>query len=427
LSALAWARRAPAAARLGAGTRHAPLLAAAALIALSVLLRAPVFEYSGPLAPHPMNLYLSAHAGAYSDIAHLYFRDQLGRHPVPYFDYRFEYPVLTGAFVWVAGLVHTSVGAYFLTSAVLLLALGVLTVSIVRRIEGANVWIFAAAPALAFYAVLNWDLLGVCLLAASLLLFQRRRDTSASAMLALATWAKLFPIVLLPLVLALRVADRRWRAALGIAGTFGAVTLVVNAPFAVDPSRHGWLRPSWLYFFRFTETRPPRGTIWKPVLGHHADLVADPLMVAGLLVIVILAVRQRGRPGGSFIPASAAALLWVFATAKVYSPQYAIWIFAVLAIAGAPVWLAVAFAAIDALLFTTTFGPLYPGLPIHAVQWGAYGVRQVATAGLAVWVIRQDLINGGLGPQRRLFSDRHALPRLSHRHRQGAALHGGRR
>jgi hypothetical protein len=427
LSALAWARRPPGAAGLGAWARQAPLLAAAALIALSVLLRAPVFEYAGPLNPHPMNLYLAAHAGAYSDIAHLYFRDHLWRHPVPYFDYRFEYPVLTGMFVWVASIAHTSVGAYFLSSAALLLALGVLTVSIVRRIEGANVWIFAAAPALAFYAVLNWDLLGVCLLAAALLLFERRRDTSGGAMLALATWAKLFPIVVLPVVLALRVADRRWRAALGIAATFGAVTLVVNGPFAIDPGRHGWLRASWLHFFKFTAVRPPRATIWEPIFGRQSDLVADPVMTAGLIVIVVLAVRARARPGGSFIPASAAALLWVFATAKVYSPQYALWIFVVLAIAGMPVRLAVAFGAIDVLLFTTTFGPLYPGLPIHAVQWGTDGVRQVATAGLAIWVIRHDLISGALGPPRRLLSDRHALPRLGHHHREGAALQGGRR
>ena len=31
---------------------------------------------------------------------------------MPYFDFRFEYPVLTGLFVWVASLVHSSVAAY---------------------------------------------------------------------------------------------------------------------------------------------------------------------------------------------------------------------------------------------------------------------------------------------------------------------------
>jgi hypothetical protein len=170
---------------------------------------------------------------------------------------------------------------------------------------------------------------------------------------------------------------------------FAVVTVAVNAPFAI--ASHG-LRDSWLYFFRFTVERPPRATIWKPVLGHGADFLATPLIVAGLATILVIAVRNRRRPGGVLIPASTASLLWVFAMAKVYSPQYALWIFALLAIDGAPLALAAAFAAVDILLFTTTFGPLYPGLPLHAVQWFADGLRQVATAGLAVWVVRRQLL-----------------------------------
>src|SRR5205807_531075 len=153
--------------------------------------------------------------------------------------------------------------------------------------------------------------------------------------------------------------------------------LLVNAPFAFDPGARGPVRDSWLYFFSFTRARPPRATIWKPVLGHHADLVAVPLIAIGLAAIVVLTVRSRGRPRGSLVPGSAAALLWVFATAKVYSPQYALWIFAVLAIAGVPLRLVLAFGLIDLLVFTTTFGPLYPGLPLVGMQWAADGLRQV--------------------------------------------------
>ena len=78
--------------------------------------------------------------------------------------------------------------------------------------------------------------------------------------------------------------------------------------------------------------------------------------------------------------------------AKVYSPQFSLWIFAVMAIAGMPVRLALGFALLDTLIFTTTFGPLYPGLPLHAVQWLADGLRQVFTAGLAVWIVRSELL-----------------------------------
>jgi uncharacterized membrane protein len=382
-------------ARPGSGSR-APLAAAlavtAGLVALSLLLRLPVFDYGGPPSPHRFNLHLMAHVGAYTDIAHLYFRDHLWRHPVPYLDYPFEYPVLTGAFVWLAGIGHPEVGQYFLVSTAMLLTLGAIAVWAVGRIDGANRWVLAAAPALAFYAVLNWDLLGVCLLAVALLLFQRGRDLPASAVLALSVSAKLFPVVVLPVVVALRVADRRWRAALGIVGVFAAVTLLVNAPIALDPGAHHLLRANWLHFFTFTLSRPPRATLWQPALGGAADLVTEPLLIAGLAAIVLLAVRGRGRDGGTLVPGSCAALLWVFATAKVYSPQYALWIFAALAIDGAPIALVVAFGVVDALVFATTFGPLYPGLPIVGVQWTMYGLRQILTVVLVAWIVREQLV-----------------------------------
>ena len=323
---------------------------------------------------------------------------------MPYFDFRFEYPVLTGLFVWVASFVHSSVAAYFLSSTGLLLGLGLATVWALSRIDGANPWLFAAAPALALYGTLNWDLLGICLLVIALLLFQRGRDGLAAGGLALATWAKFFPIVVLPIVVALRLAEGRRRSAALIAGVFTGTTLAVNLPFALTGS--GSIRANWSYFFTFTDQRPPRATIWHPLLGHGADLVAVPLFAAGLAAIVIVALAARNRPGGALIPASAAALLWIFATAKVYSVQYSLWIFAALAIDGAPVALAVVFALLDLLIFASTFGPLYPAGPIAsefplAIQWGAYGLRQLFTAGLACGLVRRRLSPDAAAPEPR--------------------------
>ena len=373
-----------------------PSVVAIALMLASIALRLPaVLGYHGPPEPHPFNVREMGIPGAYSDIAHLYFRDQVWRHPLPYFDFRFEYPVLTGVFVWIASFAHASVAQYLVVSGLLLAVCGWLTVRLIARFEGANQWLFATAPALAFYSALNWDLLGLCLLVGALLLFERRRDVAGGAVLALGASAKLFPIVVLPIVVALRVADRRWRSAVWTAAAFAAVTLAVNAPFAIDTARCA-VRSSWLYFFDLTNQRPPRATIWKPLLGHGADAVATPVLLVGLALIVALAVHSRRRPGGSLLPASAAALLWVFAAAKVYSPQYALWIFALLAIDGVPVAWVIALAGIDVLIFVTTFGPLYPGVQaFHPVQWVAYGLRQVLTGALVVWIAHRRLDAAG--------------------------------
>src|SRR5439155_73221 len=284
-----------------------PSVVAIALMLASIALRLPaVLGYHGPPEPHTFNVREMGIPGAYSDIAHLYFRDQVWRHPLPYFDFRFEYPVLTGVFVWIASFAHASVAQYLVVSGLLLAVCGWLTVRLIARFEGANQWLFATAPALAFYSALNWDLLGL------------------------------------------------------------------------------------------SNQRPPRATIWKPLLGHGADAVATPVLLVGLALIVALAVHSRRRPGGSLLPASAAALLWVFAAAKVYSPQYALWIFALLAIDGVPVAWVIALAGIDVLIFVTTFGPLYPGVQaFHPVQWVAYGLRQVLTGALVVWIAHRRLDAAG--------------------------------
>jgi hypothetical protein len=86
------------------------------------------------------------------------------------------------------------------------------------------------------------------------------------------------------------------------------------------------------------------------------------------------------------LPAAGAALLWLFATGKVYSVQYSLWILLALALAGLPLRAMIAVAAIDVLLFVTLWG----GLPWLGAPWPGTvlsTVRQVGTAVLAVWVM----------------------------------------
>src|SRR5690242_15201538 len=241
----------------GARVRNLLLIALPAVLVLSgAMMRTPVLlGYSGPWNAHALNVDLMAHVGGYSDISHLFFRDHLGQHPFPYIDFRFEYPVLTGLFVWLGSFVHTSVAAYFLTSTGLLLLLALVVVWAIGRIDGANPWLFAAAPALALWGTLNWDLLGICLFVLALLLFGRGRDGFGATVLALATWAKFFPIVVLPIVVALRLAERRRRSAALVLGAFTATSLAVNLPFAVTGG--GSIRANWSYFFTYTDQRPP--------------------------------------------------------------------------------------------------------------------------------------------------------------------------
>jgi hypothetical protein len=126
---------------------------------LGIALRWPVFDFRGRLPDQThFNSYLFAKSwAAYTDIASLFVRDGQWRHPLPYFDYRLEYPVLTGGFMYLMSLVSGSLAGYFLASATALAGLGAATIALIRRIPGSQVWLLAASPALVLYAATNWD------------------------------------------------------------------------------------------------------------------------------------------------------------------------------------------------------------------------------------------------------------------------------
>src|SRR6185312_10381404 len=107
--------------------------------------------------------------------------------------------------------------------------------------------------------VLNWDMFALLPTVAALLLFRRDRDGLGALALAVGIWMKFFPIVLVPIILFDRILRRRWRDAALIGSEIGAVTLLVNAPFALQFSGGGvQVRQGWSYFFLFNQQRPPQ-------------------------------------------------------------------------------------------------------------------------------------------------------------------------
>jgi len=196
---------------------------------------------------------------AYSDIPSLYFRDRLWRHPAPYYQYRFEYPVLLGAVVWVLSKVHRTATDYFLVTSGVLAACALASIWVLARLKGARPALFALAPAVAFTGFLNWDLIAIALTLTALYLHSERRDTAGALALAVAVWTKFFPIVCLPIVVACRLAERRFAAAARIVAVFGAVTLAVNLP-VVLASNAAYRR--WSYFFSYNAKRKPTVSAW---------------------------------------------------------------------------------------------------------------------------------------------------------------------
>jgi len=302
--------------------------------------------------------------GCYTDVVPFWTEREVASGAVPYFDAALEYPVLAGAQIWFEGAVSRAfVGAgsgalLFLVMVTLvngLLAVGILLLLHRVGVPPRRLWWWALAPPLVLYVGHNWDLLAMFLVVLAIAEHERARPLTAGAAAGLGTAAKLFPGLLVPVLVLTYVR----RGAIGdagrlLAGAAGA-WLVVNLPVAAAvPSR-------WAEFYTFSQQR--LGTYaasWTVVdeLGllsttlEQRNLGGLLLFSVGAVVIVVLGWRRHaGREWVLLTPLVA----WFLLTNKVHSPQFDLWLVPLLVLTSRRTWPLAAFFATDALVYLTEF------------------------------------------------------------------------
>jgi Glycosyltransferase family 87 len=228
------------------------------------------------------------------------------------------------------------------------------TASSTQALYGA-VGLAAVAPALLGPITLNsFDYWPAFLTTAAVALLVVGHRRSGFAVLGVATAAKLFPAGLLAvafLLLVRRDGKRHWREA---ALAYVATTAAIFVPFAI-------LGPGGLRFSLETQLR--RGLQLESLGGallaaaHHlagyrptytpnlayaqlagpaasaAAALSSAAMVAAILLVAWLYARSRDDGAEGFVLASAATLVGIVAFAKVLSPQYLLWLVALVAAA----------------------------------------------------------------------------------------------
>jgi uncharacterized membrane protein len=283
----------------------------------------------------------------YSDIPPLYFARGLADGDVPYVnqtaDHQVEYPVLTGLAMWVtAKFVPSGDDAakrarwYFDINAIALAICAAIAVAATVRTAGRRQWdaaLFAAAPILALTGTINWDLYAVALLALAMLAWSRERSLAAGVLIGLGAAAKFYPLFILGplLVLCLRAGKmREFSVALG-----GAVVawLAVNLPVMLADF-HGWSR----FYVLSRERGVGFSSIWFVLSQQgygldesHLNTVAGGLFVLACAAIAALAWRAPRRPRLAQLTLLVVAAFLL--TNKVYSPQYALWLIPLAALA----------------------------------------------------------------------------------------------
>lgn len=287
--------------------------------------------------------------GCYSDAVPFWGLRDVATGQIPYFEARMEYPVLTGALIWIEGLIARLVGGAgadagdFLNTVTLGNAILAFVVLEFMRAAGVDVqrqYGWALAPPLILYLGHNWDLLAVSFAVAALLAARRRAMVRATALAALGGAAKLFPVLILPLLGlgALFRSGRTWPERIGRATWLSTVAIVawtaVNVPVAALAF------DNWGEFYAFSGARAgTAASVWE-LLGQFGWWIADiptrnfwsfVLFVGGAVTIVAVGWRRHGdRPWLLFMP----VLAWFLLTSKVYSPQFDLWLWPMIVLTG---------------------------------------------------------------------------------------------
>ena len=274
-----------------------------------------------------------------------------------------EYPVLTGVFMWFAGLPAEDHVDYLYITALLLLPFGLVSAYLLGRMTGKRALLFSAAPAIVLYAFHNWDLLVVAAVVGGVWAWYRGRTLLAALAFGVGAALKMYPaLFLLPLALQRwRAGDRRGgMAALGVgAGAF----VLINLPFAVI-NFDGW----WTTYEFHQQRLPNFDTMWLLGLQPDGDVILSVdafnrlttiLIVVSYAAAVIIGWRRAraDEEGYPFLQVSGAALAAFLLWNKVHSPQYALWLL-----------------------------PFFVLLRVHIGWWIAYSLADLAVyAGIFRW------------------------------------------
>lgn len=285
-----------------------------------------------------------------------HYADLIGHGSRPYLDFALEYPPLALLPFLLGGVLGTDAGTYEVVFGALMLASALvvlaLTAKLARDRAATAAWIVALSPLLTGALVrTHFDMAAVALTLAALVALTREQPLLGFGLLGAGAMTKFFPALILPVAIAwLWGKGDRGSALRGVA-VFVAVVAAASLPFAgrgeLDTYRFHIERPvqiestpaSVLFALggsQVTGVATPRPNRFKSnaVEGGSAGVVAavcGALLVLALAAACALVARRPSKD--ALLMASAAALLAFVALGKVLSPQFAIWLVPLIALA----------------------------------------------------------------------------------------------
>nr|WP_272917746.1 glycosyltransferase 87 family protein [Nocardioides flavescens] len=301
--------------------------------------------------------------------------------------------------------VRSELGTFVIVNALAFAAMALLSAWLLAGVHRRRPWdaaAFALSPALALTALINWDMLPVVLVAASLWTWSRDKPVATGVLIGLGTAVKLYPLFLLGGIAVICLRRRRWPE-LALTCAAAAVTWVV-----VDLPAYLSGPAEWKVFWSFNSERgPDLGSIWL-VLQQASGATITPetvnhwswgfflLWCAGVAVLGLRAPSTPRLAQLGFLVVAGFLLV-----NKVYSPQYVLWLLP-LAVLARPRWRdQLVWQATEVVYFASVWwyldGALQPaGGDDVGFYWIAIVLRMlgelylVALVARDVWVPRHD-------------------------------------
>ena len=250
----------------------------------------------------------------YSDVTALYYAEHLNEGATPYVDHPVEYPVVIGGAMWVAaGIAKTLPGvpqrheaeAFFDITALMLAACLLVVVILAAKVAGRRPWdaaLIALAPAMVIHAYTNWDLLAAAALALAIHAWARRHPVASGIWVAVGLSTKLYPALLLVVLLPLCLRARQMRAWVQATAAAAVTFIVINAPvyfaankfsqtqdgsFVVDPSGEN----AWLKFWTLNKQRPADwDSLWYMLQRNLVNVGDGKQVLIKVLVAIVVAI-----------------------------------------------------------------------------------------------------------------------------------------
>jgi uncharacterized membrane protein len=317
--------------RLGLKTRTSLLLLSCAGIAVALL----KFNYC--LAADFSGISTTSY-GCYSDIpifwnshlfeAHLWPYKAVNLQEVNQVINPIEYPFLTGFVMWLLSYITplngNSDGNYFIVNVIFISLLFIGSFFILNKLKDKSYKLIALAPSVAFSLFINWDMWVVYTLLVALYFYEKDEFHKSSFFLAISISFKLFPVVILPLVLILGLKNRNLRIALTYVGRVGAYFILINAPAAI------YNFEGWSFFYRISSERGfGSGSIWEILDLIGVEYIPDNLVFLICTFVLFIFITYFVYNFETRLKLSELTYYYIFAFVlfnKIYSPQYVIWL-----------------------------------------------------------------------------------------------------